>query len=266
MLYHRVIPVLLFDNGAIYRSQQFSRHYRLGDPLAQLERYKAWDVDEIVYLDMHRTANGTRLLDVLPEVGRNCFAPLAVGGGIRSIEEIHRHLELGADRVVLNTAAVETPSFITEAAHRYGAQAIIVSIDARKHSDGRHEVVVDSGRRPTGLLACDWAADAAARGAGEILVNSIDRDGMGMGYDAELLRSISARVSIPVIACGGVGEFEHFAAGITKGGVASVAAANIFGFKELSYPLAKDALRAAGVSVRPNTIADKARPNPIYAV
>jgi imidazoleglycerol phosphate synthase cyclase subunit len=250
MLYHRVIPVLLFDNGAIYRGQQFARHYRLGDPFRLLERYKAWDVDEIVYLDMHRTPDGTRLLDVLPEVGRNCFAPLAVGGGIRSIEDIHRHLEAGADRVVINTAAVETPGFITDAAHQYGEQAIVVSIDARRRSDGSHEVIVDSGRRPTGLLAGDWAADAASRGAGEILINSMDRDGMGTGYDIELLRAITARVSIPVIACGGVGEFRHLADGIGEGGAASVAAANIFGFKELSYPLGKDALRSAGVSVR----------------
>jgi imidazoleglycerol phosphate synthase cyclase subunit len=250
MLYHRVIPVLLFDNGAIYRSQQFSSHYRLGDPLRQLERYKAWDVDEIIYLDMHRTARGRRLLDILPDVGRNCFAPLAVGGGIRTIEDIHRHLEAGADRVVINTAAVETPAFITDAAYRYGEQAIIVSIDARRRADGSYEVVVDGGRRPTGLLAADWAADAAAHGAGEIFINSIDRDGMGTGYDIELLSSITARVSIPVIACGGVGEFGHLAAGIREGGAASVAAANIFGFKELSYALAKDALQHAGVSVR----------------
>ena len=175
MIYHRVIPVLLFDNGAIYRSQQFVRHYRLGDPLQQLERYKAWDVDEIVYLDMHRTADGLRLLDILPDVGRNCFAPLAVGGGIRSIDDIHRHLEAGADRVVINTAAFDTPDFITEAAHRYGAQAVIVSIDAKRLNDGTHEVVVDSGRRPTGRLVSDWAIEATSRGAGELFVNSIDR-------------------------------------------------------------------------------------------
>lgn len=266
MLYHRVIPVLLFDNGAVYRSQQFSRHYRLGDPLSQLERYKAWDVDEIIYLDMHRSAEGRRLLDVLPDMGRNCFAPLAVGGGIRSLEDIHRHLEAGADRVVINTAAVERPAFITEAAYRYGEQAIIVSVDARQRSDGEYEVFVDSGRRPTGLLAADWAADAAARGAGEIFINSIDRDGMGTGYDIELLRSITARVSVAVIACGGVGEFAHLVAGIRDGGAASVAAANIFGFKELSYPLAKDKLRETGISVRPNSIADKALRKPDHAV
>lgn len=250
MIYHRVIPVLLFDNGAIYRSQQFARHYRLGDPLRQIERYKAWDVDEIVYLDMHRTAGGRRLLDILPEIGRNCFAPLAVGGGICSIEDIHFHLEAGADRIVINTAAVETPAFITEAAYRYGEQAIIVSIDAKRREDGSYEVFVDGGRRATGLLAGDWAREAASRGAGEIFINSIDRDGMGNGYDIELLRSVTGRVSIPVIACGGVGTFQDLVAGIAKGGAGSVAAANIFGFKELSYPSAKDALQRAGVSVR----------------
>jgi cyclase len=250
MIYHRVIPVLLYDDGAIYRSQQFARHYRLGDPLQQLERYKAWDVDEIIYLDMHRTGDGRRLLDILPDVGRNCFAPLAVGGGIRSIEDVHRHLEAGADRVVINTAAFDIPDFITEAAQRYGAQAIVASIDAKRHDDGTHEVIVDSGRRPTGRLAGDWAAEAASRGAGEIFINSIERDGMGTGYDIQLLRDLTNRVSVPVIACGGVGTFEHLAVGILKGGVASVAAANIFAFKELSYVHAKDTLLEQGVSVR----------------
>lgn len=266
MVYHRVIPVLLFDNGAIYRSQQFTRHYRLGDPLQQLDRYKAWDVDEIVYLDMHRTAGGRRLLDMLPEIGRNCFAPLSVGGGIGSIEDIHLHLEAGADRVIINTAAVQTPAFITEAAYRYGEQAIVVSIDARRRSDASYEVVVDGGRRPTGMLAGDWAAEAASRGAGEIFINSIDRDGMGTGYDIDLLRVVGARVPVPVIACGGVGTFEHLAAGIREAGIASVAAANIFGFKELSYPLAKDALRAEAISVRANAIADRPRRKPAHAI
>ena len=179
MSYTRVIPVLLFDDGAIWRSQEFARHYRLGDPIMQLERYKVWDVDEIVYLDMHRSPDGKRLLDFLPEIARNCFAPLATGGGIRTLEDIHNHLTLGADRVVINTAAFDDPDFIAEASHRYGAQAIVVSIDCRRGND--YEVVVESGRRPTGKKAQDWAAEAAARGAGEIFVNSIDRDGMGQG-------------------------------------------------------------------------------------
>jgi cyclase len=255
MPYARVIPVLLFDNGAVYRSQQFDRLYRLGDPLRQIERYKAWDVDEIIYLDMHRTVGSVRLIDVLPEVSRNCFAPLAVGGGICTTDDIRLYLNAGADRVVVNTAAFETPGFITEAAHRFGEQAIIVSIDARRRVDGKHEVVVDRGRRPTGVLAGDWAAQAASRGAGELFVNSIDRDGMGTGYDIELIRSVVDRVSIPVIACGGVGTFEHLAGGINDGGATSVAAANIFGFKELSYLRAKHAMLDAGNSVRPSVVA-----------
>jgi imidazole glycerol-phosphate synthase subunit HisF len=250
MPYHRVIPVLLFDDGANYRSQQFARHYRLGDPFKLIERYKAWDVDEIIYLDMHCKSGGQRLLEFLPAIGRNCFAPLAVGGGIRSIEDIHLHLEAGADRVVINTAAFNRPDFITEAAYRYGAQAIIISIDAKRREDGTYEVIVDGGRRGTGRLADDWGAEAASRGAGEIFVNSIDRDGMGTGYDIELLQKISGRVSVPIIACGGIGAFDHLAAGIRDGFANSVAAANIFGFKELSYPMAKDALHGAGLSVR----------------
>src|SRR5690348_758679 len=259
MRYHRVIPVLLFDDGAIYRSQAFTRHYRLGDPLQQLERYKAWDVDEIVYLDMRRRRGGRRLIEFLPAIARNCFAPLAVGGGIRSLDDIHEHFEAGADRVVINTAAVEEPSFVTAAAHRYGAQAIIISIDAAQRPDGQYEVVCDCGRRPAGKTVESWAAEVAALGAGEIFLNSIDRDGMGTGYDTELIRRVTQRVHIPVIACGGVGRFAHLAAGITESGAGSVAAANIFSFKELSYAQAKDALAAAGLPVRPSEVA-AARP------
>jgi imidazole glycerol-phosphate synthase subunit HisF len=254
MRYHRVIPVLLFDDGAVYRSQAFSRHYRLGDPLQQLERYKAWDVDEIAYLDMRRTSGGRRLIEFLPAIARNCFAPLAVGGSIRSLEDIHQHLEAGADRVVINTAALDDPSFITAAAHRYGAQAIVVSVDAARRPDGQYEVVCDCGSRPTGKPVETWAPEVAALGAGEIFLNSIDRDGMGTGYDTELIRRVTERVAIPVIACGGVGSFEHLASGIREGGAGSVAAANIFGFKELSYAHAKDALAAAGIAVRPSEI------------
>ncbi len=252
MSYTRIIPVLLFDDGAIWRSQEFARHYRLGDPLMQLERYKVWDVDEIVYVDMHRNRNGRRLVEFLPEIARNCFAPLATGGGIRTIEDIHTHLTLGADRVVINTAAFDNPGFVAEASHRYGAQAIVVSIDAKRHADG-YEVVVDSGRRPTGKRVEDWAAEAAARGAGEIFINSIDRDGMGRGYDTDLIRRVTSAVHIPVIACGGVGHLDHLAAGVTGGGAQAVAASNIFAFSELSYLSAKDAAAAAGLSIRPST-------------
>jgi cyclase len=252
MSYTRVIPVLLFDDGAIWRSQEFARHYRLGDPVMQLERYKVWDVDEIVYVDMHRTPNGKRLLDFLPEIARNCFAPLATGGGIRTLEDIHNHLTLGADRVVINTAAFDDPAFIAQASHRYGAQAIVVSIDARRR-DGGYEVVVESGRRQTGRRVEEWAAQAAAQGAGEIFINSIDRDGMGQGYDTELVRSVASVVDIPVIACGGVGQHEDFAAGIVEGHASAVAASNIFAFSELSYLAAKDAMAKAGLSIRTST-------------
>jgi cyclase len=182
-----------------------------------------------------------------------------VGGGIRTLDDIRRHLEAGADRVVINTAAIDNPSLLTNAARSFGEQAIIVSIDAKLRQDGRYEVIAESGRRPTGLIAHEWAMEAAARGAGEILINSIDRDGMGHGYDIELIRGITQRLSVPVIACGGVGTFEHLVSGIRDGGANSVAAANIFCFRELSYFLAKDALAAAGIPVRPSTTAAKAR-------
>jgi cyclase len=252
MSYTRVIPVLLFDDGAIWRSQEFARHTRLGDPVMQLERYKVWDVDEIVYLDMHRSPGGKRLLDFLPAIARNCFAPLATGGGIRTLEDIHTHLTLGADRVVINTAAFDDPDFITQASHRFGAQAIVVSIDARKRGDD-YVVVVDSGRRPTGRAVEDWAAEAAGRGAGEIFINAMDRDGMAQGYDTALIRKAVSAVHVPVIACGGVGEMAHFAAGVTEGHAQAVAASNIFAFRELSYLSAKDAMFEAGLSIRPST-------------
>jgi imidazoleglycerol phosphate synthase cyclase subunit len=259
MPYHRVIPVLLYDNGAVFRSQQFTRHYRLGDPLQQLNRYKLWDVDEIVYVDMHRHPGGRGLNEFLRDIALNCFAPLAVGGGIRTLDDIQHRLGAGADRVIINTAAIDDPSLLTKAAHRFGEQAIIVSIDAKRWQDGRYEVIAESGRRPTGRIVHEWAMEAAARGAGEIFLNSIDRDGMGLGYDIDLIRNITHRVSVPVIACGGVGAFEHLISGIRDGGASSVAAANIFCFKELSYLLAKDALSAAGIPVRPSDTAPKHR-------
>jgi cyclase len=258
MRYHRIIPVLLYDDGAIYRSQQFKRHYRLGDPLRQLERYKAWDVDEMIYIDMHRTPNGHRLTQFLPAIAHNCFAPLSVGGGIRNIEQIHRMLEAGADRVIINTGAVTDPNFISAAARLYGAQAIIVSIDAAARGPGQYEVVINSGQKPTGKTVEDWAAEAAERGAGEIFLNSVDRDGMGGGYDVDLIQRVASRVSVPLIACGGVGSFDDFIAGI-RAGASSVAAANVFCFKELSYFKAKDALSGAGISVRTSEPAPKRR-------
>jgi cyclase len=257
MRYHRVIPVLLFDDGAIYRTQQFARRYRLGDPFQQLARYKAWDVDEIIYIDMHVRPAERSLLDLLPAIADRCFAPLAVGGGIRTLEDIHQRLEAGADRVVINSGAIDNPQFISDAAHRYGAQAVIISIDAKAHPEGIYEVVADSGRRQTGKKVEDWASEVTSRGAGEIFLNSIDCDGMGQGYDLHLIRKVASCVSVPLIACGGAGTFEHFASAIRDGGASSAAAANIFGFKELSYFSAKDALAAAGISVRPSETAEK---------
>lgn len=254
MIYRRLIPVLLFDDGAVYRSRGFARHFRLGDPVQQLARYMAWDVDEIVYLDMRRREGGRRLIEVLPEITRTCFAPFAAGGGIRTLDDIHEHLDAGADRVVINTEAFDRPGFITEAAERYGSQAIIVSIDARRSPGGGHEVVVGCGGRPTGVAAADWAHEVAERGAGEILVNSIDRDGTGTGYELDLVRAVSSRVTVPVIACGGAGCYDDFTVGISEGGVGSVAAANLFAFRELSYLHAKDVMLAAGLRVRPSLV------------
>lgn len=261
MYCHRVIPVLLYQQGSLVRSEAFQIHQKLGDPEQQAERYKDWDVDELVYIDISRgqgiRASGTAeasggVLDHLPRIAARCFAPLSVGGNIRTLEDIRVRLRLGADRAVINTAALERPAFISEAAHTFGAQATIVSIDARNGENGRYEVFAEGGRRATGLEPEDWAEEAERRGAGEIFLNSIDRDGAGIGYDIELVRRVADRVAIPVVACGGVGSFDHFAPAITEGHAAAVAAGNIFNFTELSYFAAKDALRAAGVNVRPS--------------
>ena len=260
----RVIPVLLLKHGLIVRSQSFKVHQVIGNPMSTVERYSHWNADELVILDIGRGEDrhdlrrddlqqsyaGTSALDVLHEVAKVCFMPLTFGGRIRTIVDIETRLVAGADKVTLNTAAFDDPAFVEQAARRFGSQCIVASIDACATSEG-WEVRVEGARRPTGLDPAAWAAEMERRGAGEIFLNSIDRDGSGGGYDLPLIKRVTGAVSIPVVACGGVGRYEHFPAAIAEGGAAAAAAANIFHFFELSYAHAKRACEAAAIDVRP---------------
>lgn len=261
----RLIPCLLLKHGVIVRSQLFKVHQVIGNPMSTVERYSQWNADELVILDISRgdgghdlrrddlqqRYSGSTAIDVLREIARVCFMPLSFGGGIRTLEHISERLAAGADKVVINTAAIDDPSFLSRAAQRFGSQCIVVSIDALRKEDGSWEVFAEGGSRPTDLDPAAWAREAESSGAGEIFLNSIDRDGSGQGYDLDLVRHVTGAVSIPVVACGGVGRYEHFAPGILLGGASAVSAANIFHFFELSYPHAKQSCIDAGVPMRP---------------
>lgn len=264
MIRPRLIPVLLLKHGVIVRSQLFRVHQVIGNPMSTVERLSDWNVDELVLLDIsaddyhdlrrddiQQRYQGTSAVDVLREVAKVCFMPLTFGGRIRTLDDIAERISAGADKVSINSAALADPSFIEQASRRFGAQCIVVSIDALRHPDGRYEVYGGDGKVATGRDPADWAREVVKSGAGEILLNSIDRDGSAMGYDLELIRRVTAVAGVPVIACGGVGDYEHFAPGITAGGASAVAAANIFHFFELSYPMAKQKAIDMGVAMRP---------------
>ena len=266
----RLVPCLLLKHGVIVRSQGFATHQVIGNPMSTVERFSHWNVDELILLDistgeghdlrrddLQQSYEGETALSVLRAVAEVCFMPLAFGGGIRTLDDIAERLSGGADKCVVNTQALADPKFVTAAAERFGTQCVVVSIDARRRADGTFEVHADHGRTPTSLTAADWAAEAERRGAGEIFLTSIDRDGAATGYDLELLRSVTERVAIPVIASGGVGDYGHLAPGILEGGAAAAAAANIFHFFELSYPVAKQACLDAGVPMRPNRLGSR---------
>jgi cyclase len=263
MLKTRLIPCLLLKNGLLVRSEEFSLHQIVGNPINQVERFDAWSVDELIYLDItregghdlrrddHKVSIEDDVLKIVELVSRTCFMPLTFGGGIRTVEDIRARLACGADKVTINTQALAEPDFITEAAGVFGSQAIVVSIDARVRAAGEWEAVGGCGGTPSGRDVVDWAREAERRGAGEIFLNSIDRDGIGGGYDIELVRAVVDATTIPVIACGGVGRFGNLVHGVVDAGASAVAAANIFHFTEHSTTRAKQALLSAGVDVRP---------------
>jgi len=251
MLKKRLIPSLLVRDGRIVQSVQFRHTNVIGNVITAVDFFNGWAVDEILILDVSRDHTGRdEFLAIVDELSERCFVPLCVGGWIAALGDIETLLEHGADKIAVNTHAFRNPSFITEAAKVFGSQCMVVSIDVKRDGDGNPMVWVDRGREATGITAIDWARRAEAHGAGEILLTSIDNDGMRKGYDLPLIKSVSESVGIPVIAFGGVGHWSHMAAGVREGGVDAVSAGNIFHFTEHSTKKAKEYLREAGIDVR----------------
>jgi cyclase len=233
MLAKRIIPCLDIDRGRVVKGVRFEDIRDAGDPVEVARRYDQQGADELVFLDITAShEDRPTLFEVVEQVAREIYIPLTVGGGVRTSADVRTLLKAGADKVAINTAAVQSPDFVTEAASRYGVQCIVVAIDARrvnrKKEPPRWEVYIHGGRRATGLDAVEWAAQMVDRGAGELLVTSMDRDGTKEGYDLELLRAISDTVPVPVIASGGVGTLEHLFDGLEAGGADAVLAASIF--------------------------------------
>lgn len=262
MLKTRLIPVLLLKNGELIRSERFSIHQFIGNPYHEVMRYNEWSVDELIYVDISDTDTYDRgrhdtkikhvdkALDLLPVISKTCFVPLTFGGRIRTLEHIRLRLAMGADKVTINSEALARPEFITEGATAFGSQCMVVCIDYRVMTDGNAEVFSCGGRQPTGLDPVSWAKEAEDRGAGEILLQSIDRDGVAEGYDYSTIADVVSAVSIPVIALGGAGTYAHFSDVVNKTGVSAVAAANLFHFKELSDRYAKREMKKQGVQIR----------------
>ena len=278
MVRPRLIPLLLLKNGLLVRSQGFETHQFIGNPMSTIERFSHWNADEIVILDIGGSKNhdlrrddlqqqysGQSILDVLSEIAKVCFMPMAVGGQIRSLQDIEDRLRHGADKCVINTQALLDQELVSAAADTFGSQSVVVSIDAKRHADGRYEVFSHNGKVATGISPGEWAARCEEAGCGELFLNSIDRDGGGVGFDIELIRQVTRSVKIPVVACGGAGHYKDFSSAILDGEASAAAAANLFHFFELSYPLAKKATIEAGVPLRPNRIGSRwIKREPVY--
>lgn len=247
MLRKRLITVLTFNDGILFRTKNFQPDYRY-----TLNFVDAWSVDEVVLLDITRPGGGERqrFLDVVSQFAERCFVPLAAGGGVRTLDDVRTLLRVGADKVIINTEAVRRPQLIAEIAQRYGAQCVVVSLDARRHANGAYEVYTEFGTHATGLEPGTWAKSAEAQGAGEILITFIDRDGSLEGYDNVLNRCVADAVAIPVLICGGAGSWAHFVDGFREGGASAVCTANIYHFTESSIRSAKQYLQRTGVDVR----------------
>src|SRR4051812_49355999 len=251
MLAKRIIACLDVRNGCVVKGVQFQDLASAGDPASLARRYNSEGIDELVILDVTATIEGRRALEeTIRRVSAELFIPLTVGGGIRSEADAAAALDAGADKVALNSAAVDDPSLLTRLAARYGSQAIIVAIDAKRGADGRYEVFARSGQARTPREAVEWAREAADRGAGEVLLTSIDRDGTRAGFECVLTAAVAAAVSIPVIASGGAGTFEHFHEVFTAGRADAALAASVFHFSEHAVWELKTFLRGHGIPVR----------------
>lgn len=251
MLKVRVIPCLDVKDGRVVKGVNFVALRDAGDPVEQARAYDAAGADELMFLDITASHEGRgAILDVVARTADVCFMPLSVGGGIRTVEDARALLLAGADKISVNTAAVEDPDLISRCADAFGSQAVVAAVDARAVEGGGWRVFTYGGRRDTGLDAVAWAAEAVRRGAGEILLTSMDRDGVRSGYDLGLLRAVTNAVKVPVIASGGAGEARHMVEAVTTGGADAVLAASIFHFGDVSISEAKAAMAAAGVPVR----------------
>ena len=250
MLAKRIIPCLDVDAGRVVKGVKFVDIRDAGDPVAIARSYDEQGADELTFLDITASSDGRdTIVHVVEQVAAQVFIPLTVGGGIRAVEDVRKMLNAGADKVAINTAAVQNPALVSEASELFGAQCIVVAIDARR-VDQSWEVYTHGGRTPTRIDAVQWACEVVARGAGEILLTSMDRDGTKDGFDVALTRAVSEAVSVPVIASGGVGELEHLVAGVVEGKADAVLAASIFHFGEYTVAEAKDYMAAANIEVR----------------
>jgi len=251
MLKNRIIPCLDVKNGRVVKGINFVDLKDAGDPVEQASIYDKGGADEICFLDITASnQNRHTIIDVVSKTAENCFVPLTVGGGVRTIENIRDLLLAGADKVSINTAAVKDMNFVKDASKKFGTQCMVVAVDAKKISNGKWEIFTHGGREKTGIDAIEFAKKAEAYGAGEILLTSMDKDGTKTGYDIDLLKQVTTRVSIPVIASGGVGNLEHFYEGIIKGGASAVLAASIFHYGEHTIQQAKEYLASKDVPVR----------------
>lgn len=251
MLSKRIIPCLDVTAGRVVKGVNFVELRDAGDPVEIAKRYDDQGADEITFLDITATSDGRDLiLHIIEDVASQVFIPLTVGGGVREVADVRRLLNAGADKVGVNSAAVANPDLVSDAAAKYGSQCIVVAIDAKQTQPGLWEVFTHGGRKNTGINAIAWAIEVAKRGAGEILLTSMDRDGTKNGFDLDLTRAVSDAVPVPVIASGGVGNLQHLADGITKGHADAVLAASIFHFGEHTVGEAKQLMASQGIPVR----------------
>lgn len=254
MLTKRIIPCLDVKDGRVVKGISFVQLRDAGDPVECAVAYEAQGADELVFLDITASHEARKtILRVAERTAEEVFMPITIGGGISTIEDIRELLRAGADKVSINTAAVEDPEFVQRASERFGSQCIVVAIDAKRKGAG-WEVYTHGGRRPTGLDAVEWAREVEALGAGEILLTSMDCDGTKDGYDLELTKTVATNVSIPVIASGGAGTLEHLEEAFTKGYADAALAASIFHFAEFTIPEAKEFLLERGIHVRPGNV------------
>ena len=247
----RIIPCLDINNGRVVKGVSFVNIVDAGDPIECAKQYDKQGADELVFLDITASSDSRNItIDMVEKVANSIFIPFTVGGGIRSVDDFNALLRAGADKVSVNSAAVHRPELISEAAYKFGSQCVVAAIDAKRGGEGSWEVYINGGRKPVGLDAVQWAVECEKRGAGEILITSMDQDGQKTGYDLELTRAISERVGIPVIASGGAGALEHFYDAFTDGKADAVLAASLFHFGEIPIPELKKYLDSMNIPVR----------------